>query len=447
MNNQSKHRLHGALVTGKSEIRLDSATVARYSIDGVTPSAVVWPESEEELAQWLREAHRQHAKVLVRGAGELLHLGGVPEPFDLVVCTTRLTQLLDFDAENLTVSVQAGMPIALLQHIVRQRNLRLPLDPPVSGKATIGGLVAANAFGPIRLLYGGMRDLLLGCTAVLADGTVIKSGGKTVKNVAGYDLCKLFVGSLGSIGTLTRVTLRLLPAPETTRIVLASFASRRECCRAAAALVNSPLCPAAVEVLNSAALARLSKTDCAKSSASYVLAIMFEGKRQVVAATAQEAAQELTATYGGDTRELTSKKALGFRRELSAVLRGEPGTLQVRANVPISDVEAMCVAIEERVREVGFAAEIVCHFGLGVVVANVAASQGDQQRVVERLVELRGGVAASGGSVVITRASAETKRHADVWGAHEETLDLMRRIKQQFDPRGVFVGGRFIGGL
>ncbi|MBC7188471.1 MAG: FAD-binding oxidoreductase, partial [Calditrichaeota bacterium] len=286
----------GAILTDKAEVRFDSGTLQRFAVEGVRPSAVVWPQSEEELSQWLREAHRQQAKVLVWGEGELMHIGGTPEPFDLAICTARLKRVLDFDPENLTVSVEAGMTLRELQALVRGRNLWLPLDPPVSGSATLGGIVAANAFGPRRQLYGGVRDLLLGCRAVLADGTVVKAGGKTVKNVAGYDLTKLFVGSLGSIGMLSALTLRLSPLAESARTVLAVFPKREDCCKAAAAMARSPLCPAAVEVISSGALNRLAMPELSGSADAHHLAVLFEGKRQVVAAVTRSAEAELRST-------------------------------------------------------------------------------------------------------------------------------------------------------
>ncbi len=447
MSGPQKGRLHGALVTGAAEIRLDSQTVRRHAVDGVAPSAVVWPKSEEELSHWLREAHRQRAKVMAQGAGELLHIGGVPEPFDLVICTAELREVLDFDAENLTVSVQAGMPLAALQRLVAQGGLRLPVDPPVSGQATVGGLVAANAYGPTRLLYGGLRDLLLGCSVALADGTIIKSGGKTVKNVAGYDLCKLFVGSFGSLGLLTRVTLRLLPVAGAARAVLASFASRSECCRAAAQMVQSSLCPAAVEVLNPGAVAWLGVFDEPTGADLYMLVVLFEGKREVVGAVAHQAAAELTTAFGSRPWELKARGLAKLRQELNALLRGEPEVLQVRANVPMSKVESTCGELEDRVKQAGYRAEIVGHQGLGVVLANVPVTPTEEPRVAEQLVGLRPQLADWGGSLVLTRATPHTKRQVDVWGAGEDTLHLMRGIKKQFDPRGVFAVGRFVGGL
>lgn len=436
----------GAILTDKAEVRFDSGTLQRFAVDGVRPSAVVWPQSEEELSQWLREAYRQQARVLIGGAGELMHIGGTPEPFDLAICMTRLKRVLDFDPENLTVSVEAGMPLQELQARVRERNLWLPLDPPVSGSATLGGIVAANAFGPRRQLYGGVRDLLLGCRVVLADGTLVKAGGKTVKNVAGYDLTKLFVGSLGSIGVLSALTLRLSPLVESARTVLAVFPRREGCCRAAAVMARSQLCPTAVEVVSPGALGRLAMPELSGCADAHLLAVLFEGKRQVVAAVTRAAEAELRSA-AAEARVLDTGAGRRLWKGVAELLQGAEGRLQVRVNVPMSEVERVLARIEQAVRARGCRAEVVCHYGLGVITANVDVDQGTELEVARELVALRAEIAEQGGSVVLSRARKETKQELDVWGARPETLGLMRRLKQEFDPRGVFAGGRFVGGL
>ncbi|MCR4437497.1 MAG: FAD-binding oxidoreductase [bacterium] len=438
-------RWSGAILTDKAEVRFDSGTLQRFAVDGVLPSAVVRPQSEEELSQWLREAHRQQAKVLVWGAGELMHIGGRPEPFDLAICTTRLRRVLDFDPENLTVSVEAGMALQQLQALVRARSLWLPLDPPVSQRATVGGIVAANAFGPRRQQYGGVRDLLLGCRVVLADGTVVKTGGKTVKNVAGYDLSKLFVGSLGSIGLLSGLTLRLSPLPESARTVLAAFPEREDCCKAAGAMVRSPLSPAAVEVISPGVLSGVTVGELQGHANAHLLALLFEGKRQVVAAATRAAEAELRST-AAEVRVLAAGPGGHFWRAIGELLQGAAGRLQVRVNVPMSEVEAVLARIEQVARNRDCRAELVSHYGLGVITANIDADQGTELEVARELAMLRTGIAAQGGSVVFTRAKKDTKDQLDVWGARPETFDLMQRLKQEFDSRGVFAGGRFVGG-
>lgn len=437
----------GAILTDASEIRFDDLTLDRYAVEGVRPSAVVWPRSEEELGRWLREVHRHRAKVLTWGAGELMHLGGAPEGHDLAICTTRLNKVLDFDPENLTISVQAGTTLAQLQKLALTSNLRLPLDPPVSSKATLGGIVAANAFGPLRHLYGGVRDFLLGCAAVLADGTFVKFGGKTVKNVAGYDLSKLFIGSCGTLGVLTRLTFRLLPVAETCRTVLAAFSSREACCAAAAEMAASALGAAAVEVISPAALGRIALPGSPVQADAYVLAVRFEGKRQVVAAVTASAERALRAK-AEEVRRLNAAPGRQFWGKLGEVLNGRAGNLQIRVNAPMAEVAQALARIEQMVQEHDCTPELVSHFGLGVIILNVEVGQPDSEVALARgVTTLRRQLAPQGGSVVLSRANPWSKAKVEVWGALPDTLNMVRRIKNQFDPQGVFAGGRFVGGL
>lgn len=221
------------------------------AVAGLVPQLVAAPTNAEEVAAILRQAARRSWAVVVRGGGTKLSWGGPPQSCDLVLDTGRLDRLVEHEPGDLICVAGAGMRLSRLQALVAAApgfHQRLMLDPPGAAKATLGGLVATRAAGPLRTRYGTMRDLLIGAQFVLADGTIARTGGKVVKNVAGYDLDKLLVGSLGTLAVLVEVALRLHPVPEASRTVLLEDVSAEEAARFCAALRRTPTVPSVVEV-------------------------------------------------------------------------------------------------------------------------------------------------------------------------------------------------------
>ncbi len=218
------------------------------AIDGVRPRFVVEPGSVEEVSALLRLAHRAGLAVAPRGGGTKLGWGATPRRLDLILSTARLNHVLEHAAGDLVLRAEAGVTLEALQAAVGKAGQRLALDPPGAG-ATLGGIVAANPSGPLRLRYGTVRDLLIGVTVVLADGTVAKAGGKVVKNVAGYDLCKLFTGSLGTLGVVVETIWRLHPLPAARRTVAIALASPEAAGAAVQALLHTPGSPLVLDAL------------------------------------------------------------------------------------------------------------------------------------------------------------------------------------------------------
>jgi glycolate oxidase FAD binding subunit len=206
-------RLAGELDAGAVECA--PASLAAHGVDGQTPALVCFPSEAEQVGSILRISAEAGAAVVPWGGGTSMRLGNIPRRVDVVIALKNMTALIEHDDANLTATVQAGMRVASFQEILGRRRQFLPLDPPHPERATIGGIVAANVNGPRRTMYGGVRDLVVGMKMVLATGERIKTGGKVVKNVAGYDLGKLFIGSLGTLGIVTETTFRMAPLPET----------------------------------------------------------------------------------------------------------------------------------------------------------------------------------------------------------------------------------------
>ena len=218
---------------------------------GVHPQVVVEPEHEDEVAKLLSYANQQGLKVLVRGSGTQLHTGFPPSKGDIVLSTARLNSLVEHAPHDLTVTVQAGITLASLQTALAEARQWLALDPMLAPEATMGGIIATNSSGPRRLRYGGVRDQIIGVRVVLADGTIAKGGGKVVKNVAGYDLPKLFTGSLGTLGVIVEATFRLYPLPVTSRTVTLTSSNLPALCHLAVQIIGSTLVPTIVDIFGS----------------------------------------------------------------------------------------------------------------------------------------------------------------------------------------------------
>ncbi len=217
------------------------------AVEGVEPDFVVEPGSVEEISDVMKLAARDGLAVAPRGSGTNMHFGDPPRRLDLIVSTARMNEVLEHTPGDQIVRLQAGVKLEDLQEYVSGSDQMLAIDPPESG-ATVGGIVAANSSGPRRYRYGTIRDLIIGITVVLHDGTVAKAGGKVVKNVAGYDLSKLFTGSLGTLGIIATANFRLHPRHEASRTVAVEVTEPQQAQAAAQAVVHSQVEATAVEL-------------------------------------------------------------------------------------------------------------------------------------------------------------------------------------------------------
>ncbi|MEU4236789.1 FAD-binding protein [Actinoplanes sp. NPDC026619] len=356
-------------------------------VGGVPARLVAAPRSTAEAAALL--AATQDLTVVVRGAGTKLDWGPPPRSLDLIIDTGNLSGVVEHAAGDLITIVRAGTPLQALD----LGDQLLALDGPEG--ATIGGTVATATSGPRRLHYGGVRDLLIGITVVRADGKVAKSGGKVVKNVAGYDLGKLYTGSYGTLGLITECAFRLHPRPQRALFVRA-VAPPADAARIRAAAVA----PAAIEI----------------DSACGELATLLEGTPDGV----RERARILEKLLGG---EISDEAPAWW-----GVAPWAPGGIGVKLSVPLSAVPAIASG-PDPVR--GSA-------GTGILYAGAAGITG-----VERL---RAACVRLGGHAVVLTAPPEVRDILDMWGP-TPGLPLMRRVKDQFDPGHRFAPGRFVGGI
>jgi glycolate oxidase FAD binding subunit len=344
--------------------------------------------------------------------------------------------VLEHAAGDLVVRAQAGVALADLQAALAPAGQWLALDPP-EPRATVGGVVAANASGPRRLRYGTVRDLIIGITVVLADGTVAHADGKVVKNVAGYDLAKLFCGSLGTLGMVVEAIFRLHPLPAATAVVTVQVENPTQAGRAVQRLRRSALEPSAAELV------------VGELGWPGRLTVVFEGIQPGVEAQAAAAVELLgqagEAVVAGPGQSEAAIHQLG-------AMPFEKAEFALKATFPPAELAGV---LDDLVGgRLHFGGPVTAHAATGVLWMASGLREGDLPAdspafptTVRAVTEARERLAARGGSLVVVKASPELKRAVDVWGPAGDAIGLMRRVKERFDPDRRMSPGRFVGGI
>ncbi len=377
------------------------------------PRAVALPSTDSEVVSVLHDASRAGEVVVPWGAGARQDLGSPLEQADLVLSLERLNQVLDYVPADMTITVQAGMRFADIQALTARHGQTVPLDPPRADRATIGGIVATAGSGPRRMAYGGVRDLVLGTRIALPDGRIIKTGGKVVKNVAGYDISKLVVGSLGTLGVITEVSLRLRPLPADTRTLLYGFSELEQALSTAESILNSELLPAAVTVLTPEPARLL------EAPGPFSLALALEESPENNAYQVDRLSQMIrghtgAATITGDAESSFWDGLINFDKRFGAVFR-------VRVSGVISN-------LAEHIRM-----DAIAHVPSGTVLLHGFGGMDNLD--------------SFGDDAVLESGPVALRRRVNVWGAPRPEWKLTQRIKQVFDPGRILNRGRYVGGI
>ncbi len=380
------------------------------AVGGVVPREVVRPGTVDEVADVLRAAAADGHTVVPVGGRSKLTWAAPPASCDLLLDVTGLDRVVEHVAGDLTVVAEAGVRLADLQAQLGETGQLLGLDPPEDG-ATLGGVVSANASGPRRLRYGTTRDLLIGTTVVLADGTVAHAGGKVVKNVAGYDLGKLYTGAHGTLGVVVSTTWRLHPVPPARRVVTLDLPDSAAAGPLSITLARSTLTPSAVELIGTA-------------GGPGRLVVLFESIAESVADQARSA----VALLGGGEESDDLPGDFGRRPG------GADDVLLRLAYAPAS-LSAVLAALPA-------GTAVAAHAATGVSYAAVPAAD-----AADALPRLRAALALHDGTAVVLRAPDAVRDRLDHWGPVGDALDLMRRVKERFDPERRMSPGRFVGGV
>lgn len=451
-------------IVGEPQFVTNSSDLAAYEIDGKRPSAAVRPGSAEEVAEVIRFAASEKLAVIPVGARTKLGVGLPPRKYDLAVDLSRLDRVVAYDPDDLTLSVETGIPLKKLRAVLADRGQFLPLAVPFFSRATIGGTIASAVDSPLRQFYGTARDYILGIEFVTGEGTPAKSGGRVVKNVTGYDLHKLMLGSLGSLGVMTTINLRTFPLPLGSRAIVANFRAADAALDLRARVAASPLTPATVEVF-SPGVADLFHSDAAGriepdpiragllSSKTWAFTCGFAGSEKVLdrcEAELRRMAEQSSAIGVSVLGENEISGAFGRKREfVPMALEASPaptilklGVLPTRMKVILDEVEASAESNSLR--------RTVMARGVGIIyVGLLPDSAGDdaRERVVRVANRIETACARVEGHSTIPWCPMAWKSSLNVWGTNRTDLAQMRKLKAVFDPHGILSPGRFVGGL
>jgi len=429
---------------------LAGPAAAACAVDGVAPQLVARPNTQEQAEAVMAACGSAGAAVAPWGGGTAIGLGNPPTRLDVVICLDRLTRIVEFDAENLVVSVEAGVCLADLERTLAAKREFLPLDPARMDRRTVGGVIATNASGPSRLLYGTARDLVLGMRVVLGTGERVRCGGKVIKNVSGYDMNKILIGSLGTLGLITEVTFKLLPMPVTRATVAGVFPDLSQAAAVVKRALESFLLPEAMELLDSQAMAAVAGLGLA-GSAGYGLAVSLAGSPETVERQVRDFTQFFTEGRAAKTSTLGAEQSPAAWREIRDVLDRAVGAaerLSVKIGVPIGQTTVFVAKAEDLLRRHGWRGAITAHAGSGVVRATCGIAAGAPPELVRDAIEaLRREAEGAEGSLVVEAAPVALKRRLEAWGKPGEAFPVMRRMKAEYDPRGFLNPGRFLGGI
>jgi glycolate oxidase FAD binding subunit len=421
---------------------LSGIELSPYVIDGRTPEAAVFPGTIDEVAAVVSYAAEVEMPLFPWGGGTAASVGVPPARAGVVLGLSRLRAIVEHEPGDLTVTAQAGVVMHDLQAALGARGQWLSLDPPDADRATLGGVLAANASGPRRHLYGTARDLLIGVTAVTADGSIVRGGGRVVKNVAGYDLPKLFVGSFGTLGIVVEATLKLRPRPDDERLVAVPFDRLKDAGAAVRAILASDLIPNAIELMDAQAIRALGV-----ESAPATLVVGFDGLAEQV----DWQIAELTSVvrpYGGPPLVPLPATAWSSLARAAHDAFGTPAavmTLSVLPSLVADTIEHGASSARER----GLTTAWSAHAGVGLVTGAVRA-EGERQDpaiLAAVLAEWRAAARAGGGHASIRWAPLAIKAAFPVWDDAGPAARIMQRIKAEVDPQNLLNPGRFVAGI
>jgi glycolate oxidase FAD binding subunit len=394
------------------------------AIDGRLPKLVVEPGSNEELARALAAAAAAGLGVAPRGGGSKMDWGSLPRRVDLVLSTRRLNRVLEHAWADMTATVQAGCTVEELQRTLAGRRQRLALDPLWPARATVGGILATNDSGALRLRYGALRDLVIGITVALPAGEIVKSGGKVVKNVAGYDLHKLMIGALGTLGVIVEAVFRLYPAPRAEQTVSLAVEPAAALNRIAQQIKALPAEVTGLQIR-------------AGSGAQTIVDVRFEGESR----SAQDSVRSLPGAQAG---RVPAREPGDVWQARERLWQGAETSLVCKLSILPAQLDELLELLNQVAAAHRVEWKIVAQ---ATGLCTLRLEHRDAPALRAALDHLRDALSGAGGSVSVLRCPPQIKAQIDVWAEAGAALSLMRRVKERFDPNWILNPGRFVGGI
>ena len=430
---------------------LSAAQLAAFTVQGKIPEQAAAPQTPEEISELLNTARRREWAVVPFGSGTRQDLGNPPQRFDLALSTALLNRIPEYEPQDLVVRVESGCRLGRLQEFLAADRLCLPIDPPGCRKTTLGGMVATNASGPNRFGHGTLRDYLLGIGVIQADGSQTRFGSRVVKNVTGYDMCKLYTGSHGTLGIFSDFYFKLKPLPPTEKTVVGLFKNLPEVQEAMSALLRSQLLPDAFEFLNGDALRRVDQElNLTGKSRRYALVVKFGDLETAV----NWQLKELEAMWKPHRDRGIVISDAGEQAVLWDLLREDHfyfakpplDSVKLKVNILPNHLVQWVEQIERQLSKTDAPVFLKAHAGSGVirVFCHLDPSRPQVRILAEFIEKWRCELRPIRGSIVIESSPLALKSHIDAWGYRYKDLNLMKQIKKRFDPQGLLNPGRFV---
>lgn len=425
MNEASVETLRAALsaIVGADHVRTAEPALA---VDGVQPKLLVEPGDGAEAGRVLRAAKGLGSCVIPRGGGTKMSWGNVPRSADVVLSTVRLNRVVEHAWGDMTATVEAGCTMADLQETLAGHKQRLAVDALWPQRATVGGVLATNDSGALRIRFGSLRDFVTGATVALADGTRARSGGRVVKNVAGYDLPKLMIGALGTLGVILEATFRLYPTPVETETICFAAQSNEAAHEFMQAVLDSSLVTTGLQLI-------------AEGNAPPEIAVRFEGHHAGIAA---QALKLMEKSRSASVWRIAASNEVWHRRE--RLWHEAEQALVIKVSVLPTQLAHLCSLVDRftSAHQIGW--KLVAQaFGICALRLEIASAAQEVMAVGV----LRAEIEAVGGTLVVLRCSLEVKNGIDVWGTAGDSWPLMQRVKEQFDSSAILNPNRFVGGI
>lgn len=448
-----------AAICGSANILEEPAKLESYSIDGVQPAIAISPGSAEEICAILKYASARNLTVVPAGGFTAQEFGGAPERMDIVLRTERLHLITHFDPGDLTFGAGAGFTITQIDSHLAPHGLFLPIDSAQPESATLGGTLATAAHGPLKHGYGGAREFCIGIQFVTGDGKLVKGGGRVVKNVAGYDLMKLLIGSFGSLGVIVNASYKLFPRPgysNQTRTFALDFSSLTKAIVFRDRIRRSPLNPICFEILSSRALEYMTvfvppardpdefaPTQRIVIHEKWRLLLRAVGSERVLARYRKELGSVVTEEIEAESETALWRCLSNFQTALAARHRN---FMLINLGAAVADVELAIRAAEQAAIDNNFLPAFIGRVAMGSLVAAfipLAVDPPSAMQYANAISALRASL-PPGATAVVARCPREAKQHFSVWGSSTADIISMRAVKRALDPKGILNRGRFL---
>jgi glycolate oxidase FAD binding subunit len=442
-----------AAIVGDAHVEPPSAMI---EINGIVPAVVVAPVSAEEVAAILQLANERGLVVAPAGGCTQQDIGGVPERVDILLRTARMNTIEHYDPGDLTVGVHAGMTFAQAQQRLAEHQQWLPFDAPNLERATIGGLLATGAAGPLKSTFGGMRDFCIGIQFATADGKVAKGGGRVVKNVAGYDLMKLLIGSYGSLAVITKANFKVFPKPRQTRTFVCEFGSLEEVLKFRGQLFRSPLTPICLEIISPRAPEYLCDPPPVRDADHYAptspviapstawqIVLRAAGSDLVLARYARDLGAAVSRSLEGPAEDQLWSWISHFEY---AVLGRHRNAMVIYTHLALQNVSPALQALERTAPDYNFVSAVVGRAATGNLVMAFIPLSVDPPSAMQyaNCVSAFRGLLPPGSSAEVAHCPKEAKIHFDVWGTTPTDIAMMKAVKRAMDTNNILNRGRFI---